>query len=71
MFLSHYWKSSVGGVARFFASVSVVGEANAIAVRSVELPAGGKPSEKPRGDIVGRKEGRRRIGKRRSVVVWD
>ena len=58
-------------MARFFSSVSVVGEAGAIAVRSVVLPAGGKLIEKRREDIVGRMEERRRIGKRRTVVGWD
>ena len=58
MFLSHYWKSSAGGVASVFAFAAVVGEASAIAVRSVGMPPSAKLIEKPREDIVGRKEGK-------------
>ncbi len=58
-------------MARFFASAGVVGEASAIAVRSVRVPLSGKLIEKRREDIVRRKEERRRIGKRRIVVGWD
>ena len=71
MFLSHYWKSSAGGVASVFASVSVVGEASAIAVRNVGMPAGEKPIEKPKEDIDGRKEVGRPIERRRNAVGWD
>ena len=71
MFLSHYWKLSVSGVASVFVSAGVVGEASAIAVRSVGVPLSGKLIEKRREDIVGRKEERRRIGKRRIVVGLD
>jgi len=58
-------------VANVFASAGDVGEASAIAVISAGMLPGGKCIGKRRGDIVGAKEVRKRIEKRRSGVGWD